>query len=279
MFTDTHIAFIGGGNMAGSLIGGLLHQGLSATHIHVADPNASQLERLCQQFITLHTYADNLSAVRDVQVVVFAVKPQVFRDAARPLAVTLAKNRPLIISIAAGIPEKNIRRWLGYDAAIVRVVPNTPALIGAGAAALYANPIVSSAQRALAKDIFEAVGLALWFDDEVHMDAVTAVSGSGPAYFFLIMEIMEAVARELGLPADVARQLVQQTAYGAARMALESQDGPAALRKQVTSPGGTTAAALKILEAGKLREIFLNALTAARDRGVELSNEFGKQGS
>jgi len=279
LFTDTHIAFIGGGNMAGSLIGGLLHQGLSATHIHVADPNASQLERLCQQFITLHTYADNLSAVRDVQVVVFAVKPQVFRDAARPLAVTLAKNRPLIISIAAGIPEKNIRRWLGYDAAIVRVVPNTPALIGAGAAALYANPIVSSAQRALAKDIFEAVGLALWFDDEVHMDAVTAVSGSGPAYFFLIMEIMEAVARELGLPADVARQLVQQTAYGAARMALESQDGPAALRKQVTSPGGTTAAALKILEAGKLREIFLNALTAARDRGVELSNEFGKQGS
>ncbi len=279
LFTDTHIAFIGGGNMAGSLIGGLLHQGLNATHIHVADPNASQLERLCQQFITLHTYADNLSAVRDVQVVVFAVKPQVFRDAARPLAATLAKNRPLIISIAAGIPEKNIRRWLGYDAAIVRVVPNTPALIGAGAAALYANPIVSSAQRTLAEDIFEAVGLALWLDDEVHMDAVTAVSGSGPAYFFLIMEIMEAAARELGLPADVARKLVQQTAYGAARMALESQDDPAALRKQVTSPGGTTAAALKILEAGKLREIFLNALTAARDRGAELSNEFGKEGS
>ena len=151
MFTDTHIAFIGGGNMAGSLIGGLLHQGLNATHIHVADPNASQLERLCQQFITLHTYTDNLSAVRDVQVVVFAVKPQVFRDAARPLAATLAKNRPLVISIAAGIPEKNIRRWLGYDAAIVRVVPNTPALIGAGAAALYANPIVSSAQRKIGR--------------------------------------------------------------------------------------------------------------------------------
>lgn len=131
----------------------------------------------------------------------------------------------------------------------------------------------------MAKDIFEAVGLALWVDDEKHMDAVTAVSGSGPAYFFLIMEIMEASARELGLPADIGRQLVQQTAYGAARMALESRDAPAALRKQVTSPGGTTAAALKILEAGKLRELFLRALTAARDRGVELSNEFGKEGS
>ncbi len=278
MFTDTHIAFVGGGNMAGSLIGGLLHQGLNATHIHVADPNASQLQHLRQRF-TVHTYTDNLSAVRDAQVVVFAVKPQVFRDAARPLTVTLAKNRPLVISIAAGIPEKNIRRWLGYDAAIVRVVPNIPALIGAGAAALYANPSVSSAQRTLAKDIFEAVGLALWLGDEILMDAVTAISGSGPAYFFLLMEIMEASARELGLPADIARQLVQQTAYGAACMALESRDDPAALRKQVTSPGGTTAAALKILEAGKLRELFLRALTAARDRGLELSNEFGKEGS
>lgn len=135
MFTDTHIAFIGGGNMAGSLIGGLLHQGFNTTYIHVADPNASQLQRLRQRF-TVHTYTDNLSAVRDVQVVVFAVKPQVFRDATRPLAVALAKNQPLVISIAAGIPEKNIRRWLDYDAAIVRVVPNTPALIGAGTAHL-----------------------------------------------------------------------------------------------------------------------------------------------
>ena len=278
MFTDTHIAFIGGGSMAGSLIGGLLRKNFNARHIHVADPNASQLEHLLQRF-PVHAYADNLSAVRNVQVVVFAIKPQVFRDAIRPLTATLAKNPPLIISIAAGVPEKDIRHWLGYDAAIVRVMPNTPALIGAGAAALYANPKVSTAQRTLTKEIFEAVGLALWIDDEKHMNAVTAVSGSGPAYFFLIMEVMEAAARELGLPADVARKLVQQTAYGAARMALESREDASTLRKQVTSPGGTTAAALKILDSGKLREIFLQALTAARDRGMELSGEFSKEAS
>ena len=276
MVSDTYIAFIGGGNMAGSLIGGLLHKGFDAKHIRVADPDDAQLEHLRQRF-QVHTCADNLSAVRDTQVVVFAVKPQVFRDAARPLAATLGKNRPLIISIAAGVPEKDIRRWLGYQAAIVRVMPNTPALIGAGAAALYANSTVNSAQRTLAKEMFEAVGLALWIEDEKFMNAVTAVSGSGPAYFFLVMEIMEAVAGKLGLPADAAGKLVQQTAYGAARMALESQDDVAKLRRLVTSPGGTTAAALKILDSENLRELFLQALTAARDRGVELSNEFGKE--
>lgn len=278
MVTDTHIAFIGGGNMAGSLIGGLLGTGFDAKHIRVADPDAAQLEHLRQRF-QVPTCSDNLDAVRDAQVVVFAVKPQVFRDAARPLAITLDKSRPLIISIAAGVPEKDIHRWLGYPAAIVRAMPNTPALIGAGAAALYANSMVSSAQRALVKEMFEAVGLALWVDDENLMNAVTAVSGSGPAYFFLIMEIMEAVAGELGLPTDVAGKLVQQTAYGAARMVLESQDDVAKLRKQVTSPGGTTAAALKILDSENLRRIFLQALTAARDRGMQLSEEFGKETS
>ncbi|HVC29195.1 MAG TPA: pyrroline-5-carboxylate reductase [Gammaproteobacteria bacterium] len=278
MVSDTHIAFIGGGNMAGSLLGGLLRKGFDAKHIHVADPDSVQLEHLRQRF-QVHTCADNLSAVRDAQVVVFAVKPQVFRDAARPLAPTLGKSRPLIISIAAGVSEKDIRRWLDYQAAIVRVMPNTPALIGAGAAALYANSMVSSAQRTLAKEMFEAVGLALWIDDEKLMNAVTAVSGSGPAYFFLIMDIMETAARELGLPADVARKLVQQTAYGAARMALESQEDVAALRKRVASPGGTTAAALKVLDSGKLREIFSQALTAAHDRGMELSDEFGREKS
>ncbi len=276
MGTDTHIAFIGGGHMAGCLISGLLRTGFDAKHIRVADPDAARLEHLRQRF-QVHTCTDNLDAVRDAQVVMFAVKPQVFRDAARPLSIALGKSRPLIISIAAGVPEKDIRRWLSYPAAIVRAMPNTPALIGAGAAALYANSMVSSAQRTLAEEIFKAVGLALWIDDENLMNAVTAVSGSGPAYFFLVMEIMEAVARELGLPADTARKLVQQTAFGAARMVIESREDVALLKKQVTSPGGTTAAALKILDSDKLRGIFLQALTAARDRSVQLSDEFSKE--
>lgn len=278
LVTDTHITFIGGGHMAGSLIGGLLRTGFDAKHIRVADPDAKQLEHLRQRF-QVKTCADNLEAVGSAQVVVFAVKPQVFRDAARPLSTALGENQPLIISIAAGVPEKHIHRWLGYPAAIVRAMPNTPALIGAGAAALYANPKVSNAQRVLAEAMFKAVGLALWIDDESLMNAVTAVSGSGPAYFFLVMEIMEAVARELGLPADAASKLVQQTALGAARMALECRGNVAILRKQVTSPGGTTAAALKILDSDKLRGIFLQALTAARDRGVQLSDDFGKETS
>jgi len=278
LLTDTHIVFIGGGHMAGSLVGGLLEKGLTSAHIHVADPDASQLQHLRQRF-SVSTYTDNLHALRDVQVVIFAVKPQVFRVAARPLGAELAKSQPLVISIAAGIREKDIRHWLGYDAAIVRAMPNTPALIGAGATALYANATVSATQRSLAEAIFEAVGLALWVDDEKQINTVTAVSGSGPAYFYLIMEAMESAACELGLPADIAYKLVQQTAYGAARMALESRDDAATLRRQVTSPGGTTESALKILEAGKLREVFLNALTAARNRAAELSNQFGKQES
>ncbi len=273
---DPCIAFIGGGNMAHSLIGGLLHKGFAATRIHVADPSAAQLEFLRQHY-PVHTTGDNANAVQGAQVVVFAVKPQAFRDAARPLAPALAKTRPLIISIAAGIAEPDIRRWLGYDAAIVRVMPNTPALHGAGAAALYANHFVSAEQRMLAENLFKAVGIALWVDHERHMNAVTAVSGSGPAYFFLLMEILEAAARELGLPAEITRKLVRQTAYGAARMALESKEDAATLCRQVTSPGGTTAAALGVLHEAQLREIFLKALTAARDRGAELSRELGRE--
>ncbi len=273
---DLCIAFIGGGNMARSLIGGLLHKGFAATRIHVADPSAAQLELLRQHY-SVHTTSDNANAVQSTQMVVFAVKPQAFRDAVRPLAAALAKTRPLIISVAAGIAEPDIRRWLGYDAAIVRVMPNTPALHSAGAAALYANHFVSVEQRVLAENLFKAVGIALWVDDERHMDAITAVSGSGPAYFFLLMEILEAAAGELGLPPEIACKLVQQTAYGAARMALESKEDAATLRKQVTSPGGTTAAALSVLQEAQLRGIFLRALTAARDRGAELSREFGRE--
>ena len=270
MLHDLNIAFIGGGNMARSLIGGLVKQGCKPECITVSDPRPEQLEQLAEAFGVCVT-PDNLEAASKAAMLVFAVKPQVFRAAATPLAGTVRARRPLVISIAAGVSEADIGAWLGGEAAIVRAMPNIPALVGAGAAALYANARVSPAQRALAQAILESVGIAVWIEDESLMDAVTALSGSGPAYFFLLMECMEAAGRELGLPAEVARALTQQTAHGAARLVLETGEAPAALRQQVTSPGGTTAAALAVFERDKLAAIVTRALTAARDRGRELS--------
>ena len=270
MLQDLNLAFIGGGNMARSLIGGLVQKGCDPRRISVADPSAEQRALLTQRFPVQAT-ADNRAAAEGADLLVFAVKPQMLRAAAEGLADSVRIKRPLIVSIAAGINEPDLRTWLGGEAAIVRAMPNTPALLGAGAAGLYANSAVTPAQRALAQSLLEAVGTALWIEDESLMDAVTALSGSGPAYFFLLMELMEAAALDLGLPAAAARQLTQQTAYGAARMALESGEAPAVLRKQVTSPGGTTAAALTVFDEAKFAAIVAHALTAARDRGRQLS--------
>ncbi|MGH8373406.1 MAG: pyrroline-5-carboxylate reductase [Gammaproteobacteria bacterium] len=275
MSDQPRITFLGGGNMAGSLIGGMLQHGFDAGQLCVADPNPAQRDALAAKF-SVRVSEDNADAVAGAGVVVFAVKPQVFQTAAQSVAPLLADSKPLIISIAAGIAEPDIRRWLGYDAAIVRSMPNTPALVGCGASALFANRFVTLAQRTLATTLLEAVGIALWLDDEHHMNAVTAVSGSGPAYFFLLMEVMENAARQLQLPPEIARKLVLQTALGAARMAATSEMDAGTLRQQVTSPGGTTAAALKVLQDGNLGALFQRALTAARDRGAELSREFGK---
>jgi pyrroline-5-carboxylate reductase len=271
-----HIAFIGGGNMARSLVGGLVQKGCRPDDITVADPDPKQLGILQQQFAVQVT-ADNHEAAAAAEVLLFAVKPQVFRNTALPLAELVKSRQPLVISIAAGIGESDIRRWLGGRAAVVRAMPNTPALVGAGAAALFANAAVTPMQRTIAQTLLEAVGLALWIEDESLMDAVTAVSASGPAYFFLLMELMEATARELQLPAGVARRLVLQTAYGAARMALTTGEDVAVLRRQVTSPGGTTAAALKVFEAEGLSTLVMHALTAARDRGRELARESAEE--
>jgi len=270
LLQDLNLAFIGGGNMARSLIGGLVQKGCDPRRISVADPGAEQRALLTQRF-PVQTTTDNRVAAEGADLLVFAVKPQMLRAAAEGLADSVRATHPLIVSIAAGINEPDLRAWLGGEAAIVRAMPNTPALLGAGAAGLYANSAVTPAQRALAQSLLEAVGTALWIEDESLMDAVTALSGSGPAYFFLLMELMEAAALDLGLPAAAARQLTQQTAYGAARMALESGEAPAALRKQVTSPGGTTAAALTVFDEAKLAAIVARALTAARDRGRQLS--------
>jgi pyrroline-5-carboxylate reductase len=215
--------------------------------------------------------------VAGTDVLVFAVKPQVIQAAARGVAEAVQAGKPLVISIAAGVTSTDLDRWLGGEVSIVRVMPNTPALLGAGASALWAGPKVSAEQKQMAQSLMEAVGIALWIDDEPLMDAVTALSGSGPAYFFLLMECMEAAALELGLPAATARALTLQTALGAARMALESGEAPAELRRQVTSPKGTTAAALQVFEDGRYAALVQKALTAARDRGRELSQESAKE--
>jgi len=268
------IAFVGGGNMARSLIGGLLADGMPPQNIWVADPNESVL-RGHQQRFAVHTTADNGEAVRHAQVIVLAVKPQVAKDVAQTLGPAVRDRQPLVISIAAGIRESDLRGWLGIDTAIVRTMPNTPALVGSGATALFANPAVNKEQKNLAESILRAVGMTLWVDDEGLMDAVTALSGSGPAYFFLIMEAMEQAGHRLGLPHDTARLLTLQTAFGAAKMALESNEELSALRQRVTSPGGTTERAVKVLQEHRLEAVFDEALRAAHQRSVELATMFG----
>jgi pyrroline-5-carboxylate reductase len=268
------IAFIGGGNMARSLIGGLRSRGFPAGDITVAEPVVGQRDDLRQSFgVTAVT--DGTTASADATVVVLAVKPQQLPEVARALAPVVARTRPLVISIAAGTRLEDIARWLGRDAAIVRTMPNRPALLGAGVTALYANANVTAAARALATRIMECCGVTVWVAAESEMDVVTAVSGSGPAYFLLLIEALEEAAVALGMDRKIARLLAVETARGAGRMAAESPDAPATQRAQVTSKGGTTAAAMDVLESADVRGIFARAVTAATRRSAELAREFG----
>lgn len=268
------IGFIGGGNMARSLIGGLIADRVEPARIVVAEPDPERRGHL-QQDYGVRTTEHNQEALEAAQVVVLAVKPQVMRPVCEGLAAHDAGDR-LFVSIAAGIREPALRGWLGGQAAIVRAMPNTPSLVQSGAAALYANPHVSPAQREIAESVLRAVGLTLWLEDEALMDAVTALSGSGPAYFFLVMEALERGAQALGLPADAARLLTLQTAFGAAKMALEADEDCADLRRRVTSPGGTTEQAIAVLQEGGLEALFERALTAARDRSAALAEALGR---
>ncbi|MCL5975514.1 MAG: pyrroline-5-carboxylate reductase [Gammaproteobacteria bacterium] len=269
------LAFIGGGNMARSLIGGLIANGMSAENIHVADMQVATLETLTNRY-PVTTFNSNQQAIEGVDVVILAVKPQQLQDVVRELSADWQAHQ-LMISIAAGIRIEDINRWLGKSqSSIVRAMPNTPALVEAGATALFANEHVTHQQHELAESILRACGLAIWLQDEKHMDAVTALSGSGPAYFFLVMEAMEKAAIELGLPQETARLLCLETAFGAAKMALESGESASTLRKQVTSPGGTTERAIHELEDGGLHGLFENALVAAALRARELANELGQ---
>ncbi len=271
---DKTIAFIGCGNMGRCLIGGLIMDGYPRDKLRAADPNPQQLELVNQRF-SIPSSTDNREAVKGAEVVVFAVKPQVLKAVAVELAEILQSHRPLVVSIAAGIRTQALSHWLGKGVPIVRVMPNTPALVGSGAAALYAMANVSKTQREVAESILRAVGLTVWLEDERLMDAVTAVSGSGPAYFFLMMELIENAAVELGLPRDIARLLTLQTAFGAAKMALESSIDVSHLRVQVTSPGGTTEQALRIFQESRLDRIVSQALEAARTRSEELAKALG----
>ncbi len=272
--TDMTLTFIGGGNMAGSLIGGLIADGWNPAKITVADPDERQLERLAARF-GIATTTDNDKAAAAAEIIVLAVKPQAVENVARELAGTVAQRRALVVSIAAGIREADLRGWIGADTAIVRGMPNTPALVQSGATALYANSAVSEQQRDAAESILRAVGLTIWVDDEAQMDAVTALSGSGPAYFFLFMEALQQAGCELGLPEETARLLTLQTAFGAAKMALESPEDAATLRRRVTSPGGTTERAILTFQENGLAALVSKALKAAAIRSRELAQEFG----
>lgn len=269
------ISFIGGGNMASSLVGGLLANGYPASQICIAEPNAQKRQQLQQQF-GIAVVSDGNQAVVEADVLVLAVKPQILQAVCRDLADKVQQQQPLVISIAAGIRSTDIERWLGGDCPLVRCMPNTPALLQAGATGLFANTQVDAGQKQLAEDILGAAGITLWVEQETLLDAVTAVSGSGPAYFFLLMECMQKAGEQLGLDANSARQLSLQTALGAARMATAGDDDPATLRNKVTSKGGTTEAAINCFQQNGLEELVNKALTAARDRAIELADELGK---
>ena len=269
------IGFIGAGNMARSLASGLINNGLPAAHLVLSDPDEGTRKAIQDQ-LGVTVYEHNLDVIKHSEVVVLAVKPQILRDVAEPLREAVQQHRPLVISIAAGVRSDDLERWLGGDLALVRVMPNTAALVGSGASGMVANAKVGDAERNLAESIMRAVGVVAWVDNEDQLDIVTALSGSGPAYYFLVMEALEQAAVNAGLPADTARLLTLETAYGAAKMALESGDEPSILRKQVTSKGGTTEAALAVLEKNGLRDIFNKALVAASERSAELAKLLGE---
>lgn len=272
---EDSLAFIGGGNMARALIGGLLAAGRAPGTLRVSDPLGEVRRRLQADFPGIAVVADNAEAAHGAPTWVLAVKPQHMREVARHLARLAQDQRPLVVSIAAGIRAGRLAAWLGEGVPVVRSMPNRPALLGCGISALFADAAVTPEQRARAAAVLAAVGESLWVEDEDLMDAVTAVSGSGPAYVFLLVEMLEAAARAEGLDASAARRLAVETVHGAARMARELEEDPATLRGQVTSPGGTTAAALEVLERAGIRATFAAAVRAGTLRSRQLADENG----
>ena len=266
------LSFIGGGNMANALIGGLQARFGAAATIHVVDPNAAALDKLVQQF-GVSTSIQMDASLAASAVILLAVKPQQMKEVAQQLAPHLTGQ--LVISIAAGIRSADLSRWLGGHGAIVRCMPNTPALIAQGITGMVASAGVSAEQRAAADTVLQAVGATLWLDDEALIDSVTAVSGSGPAYVFYFLEAMQQAAQELGLSAEQGKTLALATFAGATQLAAQSPDPIGVLREKVTSKGGTTYAALTSLESAEVKQSIITAMKAAADRGKALGDELG----
>jgi len=270
---NKNICFIGGGNMAQALIGGLLSRGLPTTRITVSDP-VEQIRQILEEK-GIQTTTDNVEAIQNADVVVLAVKPQVLATVLQPLKGLLSDK--LVISIIAGAEIQTISELIGGSQRIVRVMPNTPALVQTGAHGIYASEAVNAQDRELTSQILAATGLTIWVDSEAQIDAVTAVSGSGPAYFFYLMESMIRAGKNLGLDEKVATALTLQTALGAAQMAITSSNSPSELRKNVTSPNGTTQAALEVFDRAQISQNIQAALAAAQKRSQELAQELSEK--
>ncbi|CAG4887266.1 pyrroline-5-carboxylate reductase [Paraburkholderia saeva] len=269
------IAFIGGGNMAAALIGGLIKRGVAPADLYAIDPNEEARTRNAQQF-GVRTGAAADAELASYDAILLAVKPQILKSVAESLAPFL-KAAQLVISIAAGIRADDLSRWLDGHARVVRTMPNTPALIGMGATGLFATAGVDEAGRTLATQVLGAVSSTVWFDDEAKIDAVTAISGSGPAYVFYFIEALEEAARQLGMDAAQGRALAVATFTGAAQLAAQSDEPPGVLRERVTSKGGTTAAALASFDASGVKDAIVRGALAADARAKAMGEEFGKQ--
>ncbi|WP_286221717.1 pyrroline-5-carboxylate reductase [Marinobacter apostichopi] len=277
MSTSPTISFIGAGNMASAIIGGMLDSGYKAANIWVSAPDDGHLQSIRKKFGVSVT-TDNRYCAQQADMVVLAVKPQVMADVCRDIAPVVQNTRPLMVSIAAGLTAETLDEWLAGGLPLVRVMPNTPSLVGKGAAGLYANAQVKDAQKKMVESVFESIGSALWVEDENLLHAVTALSGSGPAYFFLMLEALEEVAVDAGIEAGTARELAIQTMAGAAEMAARSEHDPGQLKRNVMSPGGTTEQAINTFEEGGLRDLVRKAYGAAFKRSEEMASELaGKQ--
>jgi len=275
--TSPTISFIGAGNMASAIIGGMLDNGYKAGDIWVSAPDDGHLQAIRKRFGVSVT-TDNRYCAQQADIVILAVKPQVMADVCRDIAPVVQNTRPLMVSIAAGLTADTLDEWLGGGLPMVRVMPNTPSLVGKGAAGLFANKHVKEDQKKMVQAVFESIGSALWVDDESLLHGVTALSGSGPAYFFLMLEALEAAATDAGIEPATARELAIQTMAGAAEMAARSEHDPAQLKRNVMSPGGTTEQAINTFEDGGLRDLVKKAYGAAFKRSEEMAEELaGKQ--
>lgn len=274
MSAQPTLAFIGAGNMARAIIGGLLNSGYPAANIWATATRTESLADLHEQ--GLQTTTDNQAACAAADIVVLAVKPQILKGVAESLTETVQSNQPLIVSVAAGIRCDSMDSWLGGNTAIVRCMPNTPSLVQTGASGLYANEKVTIEQKQQTEAILKTIGIALWVQQEVELSAVTAVSGSGPAYYFFVMEAMAAAGEKLGLSPEVARELTLQTALGAAKMASQSDVDAAELRRRVTSPKGTTEQAILSFQSQGLEDMFGTAMQACYNRAEEMAEELAK---